>query len=236
LHAVAVAGAWLFYPLAWTGILVAARGAWRLLRTPQLSGVTPSISTARDAVMGVVLVGLGLQALLFGLMRIPAAPQYFFGTFALHAMAAWLAVDALRRWKIGPVLGMLYATGGAVLTLEAAWSIHQHGYERPLWPTLASSVRVARALNHFADPQALTDVAVYQKSPQALRTLRLLLPPVAANSPDTQGRLLVTNRGADRPGETTVIELPPDAAPPAGSQWIEITPLPKDWVPDPATW
>jgi len=236
LHAIAMAGAWLFYPLAWTGMIVAAHGMWRVFRTCQLPPAIPFTVTAREAVLGVVLIGLGLQALLFGLLRIPAAPQYFFGTFVLQVMAAWLGVNALRRWRLGAMLGALYATGSAVLTIEAAWSIHQHGYERPRWPTLASSVSVARELNRFADTTARTDVAVYQKSPQAVRTLRLLLPPTGANFPDTNGRLLITNSGAARPGETTVLELEPSASPPAGSEWIEITPLPKDWVPDPSTW
>ena len=74
---------------------------------------------------------------------------------------------------------------------------------------------------------ALTDSAVYKKAPQALRALRLLLPPPKDTISNANGRLLITN---------TVTELAQGAEPPPGSQPIEITPLPKDWVPDPGTW
>jgi hypothetical protein len=134
------------------------------------------------------------------------------------------------------VLGAIFTIASLFLTAEAAWSIHQHGYERPGWPTLASSVNVTRTLNRYADTTALTDIAVYEKAPQALRTLRLLLPPAGKNLPSANGRIFITNSGAARPAETTVIILDPKAVPLPGLKSIDITPLPKDWVPDPATW
>jgi len=184
-------------------------------------------TTARECVTLVLFAALALQALLFGAMRIPAAPQYYFGTFVLHALAALLGMDALRKWRLGATLGVLYAVGSLLLTLEAAISIHQHGFERPQWPTLSSSVNIVRELNRFSDQTARTDNAVYIKAPQALRTLRLLLPPSPTANPNTGGRLFITD---------AVTELPIGAEPPAGSQIIDITPLPKDWVPDPSTW
>ena len=217
LHAAAQGCALLIYPLAWLGIGVAVRSAWRTTRE----------QSVRQSVASVLLVTLGLQALLFGAMRIPVAPQYFFGTFPLHVLAAWLAVEALRKWRLGTVLGGLYAIGSAFLTLEAAVSIHHYGFEKPRWPTLSTSVNIAHELNRYADTTALTNSAVYKKSPQALRTLRLLLPPASSTMPEVSGRLLITN---------TVTELATDTEPPPGSQPIEITPLPKDWVPDPSTW
>src|SRR5207247_2119780 len=109
-------GALLIYPLAWLGIGGAAREVW------QTKSSDPS---ARRSVLLVLLAGLVLQTLLFGAMRIPAAPQYYFGTFALHALAALLGMDALRKWRLGTTLGVLYAVGSMFLTLEAAISIHQ---------------------------------------------------------------------------------------------------------------
>lgn len=220
LHVGAQAGAMLFYPLAWLGIGTAASSAWRAVRKQQMM-------TARESIMLVVLVAVVLQALLFGAMRIPAAPQYYFGTFALQVLVALLGVSALRQWRIGTVLGGFYVVGSAILTFEATISIHQHGYERPNWPRLATSVNIVRQLNAFSDTSALTNVAVYQKAPQAIRTLRLLLPPAPGITPKMSGRLFITD---------TVTELPGGAEPPSGSQSIEITPLPKDWVPDPGTW
>ncbi|MEP6667808.1 MAG: hypothetical protein ABJF10_01560 [Chthoniobacter sp.] len=227
LHVTAQGCSMLIFPLEWIGIGVAVHSAWRTVRTPKAA-------TPRRSVTLVLVAALVLQALLFGAMRIPAAPQYFFGTFPLHVLAALLAVDALRKWRVGTVLGALYVAGSAILTLEAAISIHHHGFERPLWPTLATSVSVVQKLNHFPDTTALTNFAVYKRSPQTLRTLRLLLPAAPTGE---SGRLLITNdRSAGQPGVIAVTELAPDASPPAGSQQIDTTPLPKDWVPDPSTW
>jgi hypothetical protein len=237
LHAVGAGGATLFYPLAWAGIFFAGWSAWRIFQKRKSTTEGVSNLSAREAVTLVVFIALGLQALLFGFMRIPAAPQYFFGTFVLQVVVAWFGVDGLRRWRLGAWLGVLYALGSVVLTLEAARSIHEYGYERPLWPTLASSVGVVRELNHFPDTTAFTDVAVYKKSPQALRALRLLLPPAANNRTGESDRLLITSAGdTARLGETTLIELPSGVSRPLDAVQIEVTPLPKDWVPDPSTW
>ncbi len=234
-HSLAAFGAFLFYPLAWVGIGVMAVSAWKIFRQARLGPASSVDIPPRDSVCCVIFAGLVFQAVLFGFMRIPAAPQYFFGTFALQVAVAWFGVDALRRWRLGAILGIAYGIASAVLTLEGAWSVHEYGYERPLWPTLASSVQVARELDRFADTTALTDVAVYQKSPQALRTLRLLLPPFAAPTAGSPHGLLITTAG-EKPGATILREIPPDAPPSARGQWIEVTPLPKDWVPDPSTW
>lgn len=227
LHVFAEVCAMLVYPLAWIGIGVAACRTWRANATTPRQGVTL-----------VLLVALGLQALLFGAMRIPAAPQYFFGTFPLHVLAVLLAVDAMQKWRLGTILGGLYAVGSAILTLEAAISIHHHGFERPLWPTLSDSVSVAVNLNRYSNTTALTDVAVYQKSPQALRTLRLLLPPSANPPPNESGHLRITDNPAiaGQLRHPVVIELAPGTPPPPGDHRIDITPLSKDWVPDPSTW
>lgn len=218
LHAIAQDGALLVYPLAWLGIGAAAWEAWRR------NSREPS---ARQGVLLVLLAGLLFQAALFGAMRIPAAPQYYFGTFALHALAVLFGVDALRKWRVGSVLGAFYFFGATFLTVEAAISIHQHGFERPQWPTLSQSVHIARDLNRFPDTTARTNNPVYRKAPQALRTLRLLLPPDAATGAEASERLFITD---------VLTQLPPGAEPPTGSQVIDTTPLPKDWVPDPSTW
>lgn len=220
LHTGAQVCAMLFYPLAWLGIGSAAVHAWRAIRKPHPLAASESIAL-------ILIAALALQGLLFGAMRIPAAPQYYFGTFALHTLTALIGVHALRQWRIGIPLGVLYAMGSAILTIEAALSIHRHGYERPPWPTLTTSVNIARQLNAFSDTSALTDVAVYKKSPQALRTLRLLMPPMPGTAPRMSGRLFIAD---------TVTELAPGAVLPPGAESIDITPLPKDWVPDPGTW
>jgi len=170
-------------------------------------------------------------------MRIPPLPQYFFGTFALHAVMAWFAVDALRRWRAGALAGVIYGAGCAVLTVSAMFVIHARGFERPRWPTLGNSVAIARELNRFTDTTVQTDVALLQKNPQILRALRLLLPPEPGAAQRESGRLLITVSEPELPnGKIQLIELSSDAAPPTNSQTLDVTPLPKNWVPEPGTW
>ncbi|MEQ1861901.1 MAG: hypothetical protein ABMA13_18435 [Chthoniobacteraceae bacterium] len=196
------------YPLAWFGSFVAAR---------RCRGDSP-----RAIVGAVALAGLAVQAVLFGLMRIPSGPQYFFGTFALHAFLVWLAVDALGRR--GAICGAVFGVSAALVTIGMALTIHQRGYDPALdWPTLKSQVAVARALNSFTDATAGTDVAVIQRHPQMLRTLRLLLPP---DQPQREsGRIFITRARAD----AAEIELHESSAP--KGTLIDITPLPKGWQP-----
>jgi len=234
LHAIAQLCACLFYPLAGLGVLFTIPCAWRFVREPK----SRRDATPREIIMLVLLAGMGLQALLFGVLRIPAAPQYYFGTFALHVLAASLAVDVLSRWKWGRLPGTLYLFGCASLTVEAACSVHYYGFAFVGWPRLTDSVRIVRGLNRFTDTTVLTDVAVYQKAPQALRTLRLLLPAPPDQPQTASGRLAII-RGSgeiDPYNEVVLIEVPSLAFPLTYMRPIEITPLPKDWVPDPGTW
>ena len=220
-HWLIVASQWasrLIYPIIWLGIAVALR-AWR----------DESASTRRT-LAGVLLAGLAGQAILCGALRLPLAPQYYFGTFPLHVLAAWLGFDALRRWRLGAVLCGLYGAGCGFITLGGMVFVHHHGYVRTGWPTLHDTDILVRGLNHFTDTTALTDIPLFQTSPQPIRALRLLIPPASGTAARTSGQLLIT-RGSD--GRIAVAE---SATPPPDARPIDITPLPRDWVPDPATW
>ncbi len=230
----------LIYPLIWLGIALSAGRAWRMFREVRSGRSSWENIPFRDRVLAVALAGLIGQALLCGLMRIPAQPQYFFGTFVLHALMAWFAVETLSRWRAGVLPGVLYAAGGAVLTVSAILVIHTHGFEKPRWPTLGDDVGFVRELNHFTDTTVLTDVAVLQKNPQILRTLRLLLPPEPGAAQRESGRLVVNYFGK-RParkiqlGELQVV--PGETyEPPPRHEPLDVTPLPKNWVPDSKTW
>lgn len=204
-------GLFAIFPLAWCGIAIAAQ-RWHSPKKP------------REIVGLVAVAGLVLQAVLFGAMRIPAGPQYFFGTFALHAVLVWLAVDELRTYRLGAILGTTFGVCSALATLGLAVIVHRDGYDAALgWPTLKSQVAVARELNAFDDPRARTDVKLFQQYPQALRTLRLLIPP--SQSQRTSGRLFITRT---RPGSAEVVLRQRDAA---GGEAIDVTPLPKGWQP-----
>ena len=232
LQAAAQWSARLIYPLVWLGIALSAVRAWRVW------GGRKNLSP-RDVVSCVALAGLIGQALLCGLMRIPAQPQYFFGTFVLHALMAWLAVEALSRWRAGALPGVLYAAGGAVLTVSAMLVIHTHGFEKPRWPTLGNDVEVVRELNRFTDTTVQTDVVVLQKNPQILRTLRLLLPPAPGAAQRESGRLAISflHDSTSVPYEKIQLtELAPDATASPKSLPLDVTPLPKNWVPDSKSW
>lgn len=213
---VALWGLFAIYPLVWFGCVVTARRFG-------------SLKKPREIVGAVAVVGLVLQAVLFGIMRIPAGPQYFFGTFALHAVLAWLAVDELRTYRLGPILGATFGVCAVVTTLGLAAVVHRDGFASSLgWPTLKSQAAVARELNSFSDTRALTDVKLFQQYPQSLRSLRLLMAPRPNQSQRESGRLFITN---PRTGSGEVVLHQRDTG---SGEAMDVTPLPKGW--QPATW
>lgn len=211
----------LVYPLAWCGVAVAAGLALR-----RIAGAE---SVVRIVIARVALATLLMQALIFGLMRVPAEPQYFFGTFAVHALLPWLAVDGLFWKTLGRWLGLAYGLAVTALTLGGSIVIHRHGYAaEPPRVTLANQLEIARSLNAFSDTSALTDVALYQRYPQALRALRLLLPPRPDGPRPAQGKLVI--RTAPGTSRVELLDAPADAMP-SGLVPLDLTPLPKGWQP-----
>jgi hypothetical protein len=218
------------YPLTWLGMGLASWRAFVAARTAQTN-------TPRDTIATIALAGLTLQALLFGALRIPCQPQYFFGTFPFHIVPAWLALDALRRWPLGAAIGAIYGAGGALLTLGTMLAVNRDGYGAAGWPRLWESVEVVRALNRFDDAEVRTDVPFYAKHAEPLRALRLLLPPAPRETPRLSGRLFISRGMANATGtdEITLLELPATAPLPPVPR-IDVTPLPPGWIPPPETW
>ena len=227
----ATAAAWcsrIIFLLIWSGI---ALGLWRTFRPATQTERTPA-ETARDTVTRIALIGLALQALIFGVLRIPAEPQYFFGTFALHVFFAWLAVQAVNYRLALRSPAMLHGAACACITFGMIAQVHWRGDP----PTLKDAVGIVHTLNRYDDTTAWTDVELFRRYPEAIRTVRLLLPAPPGGKPNTGGRLLITARKRDGLpiGGLEVAELHGD--PPPGSRSFEITPLPGDWMPDPGTW
>lgn len=214
-------GLYVVYPLAWCGIAIAVRH--RREATPR-------------AVVGLVaLAAIAVQALLFGLMRIPAGPQYFFGTFALHAFLAWLAVDELRVFRIGTVIGSLVAFCAVAGTAGFASVVHVAGFAQTLgWVKLENQADIARKLNDFSDRTVRTDATLYFQHAQGLRALRLLLPRAHGVSQRESGQLFIAAPRSDwwhsgeKPGYLVLSEHAGDG------DVVDITPLPKGW--QPASW
>ncbi len=222
------------YPLAWLGI---GSALWRFPLIFKALRQKLAPVSAFDAAIFVGVVAMGFQALIFGGLRIPLGPQYYFGTFALHAFYAWLGVELLRKVRLSALVGGAYGLSCAYLTCSVAYVMHYHGYDSAGWPTIRNAVELTKALNEFEDTVAYTAVDVFKTYPQPLRTVRLLIPPQADRPQRKSKGLLITYAQKDgkNSGEMIVTELN-GASPPAGAKVMDVSPLPRDWVPDPATW
>jgi hypothetical protein len=239
-------GLYVLFPLLWTGIAVAA---WRILKPPGERGAPAGgdgrslfVIAARDAIAGIALAGVALQMLMAGATRVPAEPQYFFGTFVLHALLAWIGVDALARVRLGHAAVLAYGLSAASVTLGTMWNYHRPPPAAEVtldpaetMPTLGDSIGVARVLARYpADVRVVTDINFYHRFPPTLRTLRLLIPPGSAGDHGAPfADLLIRFRPAsDGSGPRvqvveigSVAEIPPDALP------IRLSPLPAKWEP-----
>lgn len=244
------AAAWcsmLIYPLIWLGILFALARLPRIFRS--LRAREPL--AARDTMSTLGLVCLVVQAALYGVLRIPSGPQYFFGTFALHAFFAWLGVTALRDIRplrgAAVLPGVLYLVACALITIGSAIYNHQHALDKPAWPTMKNAAQVVRALNQYEELGAWSDINYgsdiekhkinFKKFPQILRTIRLLIPPDGTPQRRSEGGLFITFRRENgvQTGEMIVQELGKEK-PPEGAYYFNVAPLPKQWDPDPSTW
>lgn len=218
----------LIYPLIWLGIAAAflrVRKARREKRTPEVGDLVPAI----------MLACLAVQFVIFTALRIPAGPQYFFGTFALHAFFAFAGMQALGKARC--VVGGLLLAANTFITIGGMSTVHHRGYEAPGWPTMANCLGAVRQLNRYDNHVVLTDIDLFLRFPQPIRTLRLLVPPEPDAKP-SQGRLFLSYKRKDgvKTGEMVVTELSPAEPRPPGSYLMTASPLPQDWVPDPSTW
>jgi hypothetical protein len=236
--------------LAWVGVALGARRAFARptgevalgeklggphgLHGPKWTSWTESAERIRGAVAKIVIAALVFQALLFGLMRVPAEPQYFFGSFAVQATLVLFALAELRPVWLSRLLGTVYGAAVCFVTLHGMASIHERGYAtEPPWIPLASQVEAVRVLNQHPDATAVTTVSLYQQYPQALRALRLLLPASPSNTQGSGGQWLIryaTNGSAPR-GAIEVVPIPPGMPLPQDARPIDLSPLPEGWQP-----
>jgi len=223
----------LIYPVIWIGIAAAATRVGPVLRALR----SRAEAGTRDIFQAVLIAGLGLQFLLFTALRIPPGPQYFFGTFALHAALAFFGIEALGKVRLAVPVGALFGMAGAFITLGGISTVHRHGYEAPGWPTMSNCLGAVRQLDRYADQVVLTDINLFLRYPQPIRVLRLLVPPEPGPKPRHR-RLLLSYLRKDgvQTGELAVTELARDEPRPPGAFLMDVTPLPDGWVPDSSTW
>jgi hypothetical protein len=221
------------YPLIWGGIVAMivflARRKAENRHTPLLH--------VRHTIAAIALAGLALHIALYGGLRMPADPQYFFGTFILQALFAWAAIEALCRITLGGLAVAIYGISVAYLTIASTIYVHHVGYARNTYrPSLSNQIEIARALNRYADKTVMTDVVLYQSHPQAIRSLRLLIPPEPGQSQVTSGRLGIRHTSGAKGTDSSieVVEAPRDAELDERFQPLDVTPLPPEW--QPASW
>jgi hypothetical protein len=228
----------LSYALVWVGIVAMIVRLCRRGHDPDDEDQhDPALAKTQRTIFTIALAGLVLQMLLYGLMRMPALPQYFFGTLILHVLFAWVGVEALRRVRLNWVAVVLYGAGCAYITLASAEYIHRVGYARNTYrPSLADQVQVARELNRYTDETVLTDVQLFKSHPQSIRCLRLLMPPTPGEPQTTSGRLMIRHTSGPTGNDSRIelTELPPGTPRPFDTEDVDVTPLPPDW--HPATW
>jgi hypothetical protein len=212
---------------------------WRECRRWRGRGAPPEkirqMPAVRDTVFRLLLAALALQMLLFGTMRVPAIEQYFFGTYPVHVLLAWVAVEALGRLRLRGAALALYGSSLAVITLGSIWQVHRTGWNfGSMVPKLKDQVAVVRELNRYSDASALNDVALYQHYPKALYALRLLLPPPPDQPRRYSGRLVIryrkdpgdpADRGPQggRGGTIEVVEVMSDVDVPPGASRMALT-------------
>lgn len=240
---IAQAGSRLAYALIWAGMVIAAvRFVLRLMHRNDGEGDDPddpTLLSARRAMFGIALAGLVMHIALCGAMRLVAEPQYYFGTLGLQILFAWIAIDAMARFKYLDWLAIaIYGVCSVYITIAGMMHIHRVGYARGTFrPSLVNQVQIAKELNRYADPIVYTDVQMYQAFPQAIRSLRLLLPPERNQTQIAGKTLLIRNRSGPQ-GTDSAIELvevlPGQSIDKTHFEPLDITSLPPDW--QPAKW
>jgi hypothetical protein len=155
--------------LTWCGMGVAlARLAQRRFRD----------WTPLDHLSVVALASFSIQTVVDGIAGIGRDPHYYHGTWIVYVLFAWLAVDALRRWRLAApaaaVLGMALLSAVALL----ATRIHSQGGTPGLsyGSTIARQVELARQLASLPPDSAVSsDVEQFAAFPHALEVLMSLL-------------------------------------------------------------
>ena len=220
----------LIYPIIWLGIAAAGLRVFRAMKERAEWEV-------RDILPALMLACLAVQFIIFAGLRIPPGPQYFFGTFALHAFFAFYGIEALGKVRLAVPVGAVLLAANAFITVGGMTTVHTRGYEAPGWPTMANCLGAVRQLNRYADEVVLTDVKLLQDYPQPIKTLRLLVPPEPGPKPRNRHLLLSYKRkDGKQTGQFVVTELARNEKRPPGAVLVDMSAIPQDWQPDESTW
>lgn len=227
-------------PLIWVGMACAVvslvRSAGRRAIPPTAEGAQPvgvDVTGARREFFRISLVCLGLQLVMAVSLHVPPLPQYTFGTFPIHVLFGWFAVDLLQRVRLGLIVTAAWGLSLAYITLGSAWQIHRDGWSRWLFSaSLDNQIEVARELNRYSDTTVWTNVRTYKSRPtaQALQCLRVILPPdpamVQIRSPHG---LLIRYKTSDDPNSSWIelVEKDGETPNPPETEEMDVAPWPR---------
>jgi hypothetical protein len=229
LIAAAVLVSKLVIPLIWVGIVSSVIVVWRRWKT---SVAGDNATSVRAAIAGICLACLLLQIMLAVALRIPPYPQYCFGTFPIHVLFAWFGIGTLMRVRLGILTTLIWGSSLAFITLGGAWQLHRYGWSRDglSSPSLDDQVQIAQTLNRYDDEKVWTNVDMYQTFPQAIRALRVILPPGPAkpgtHSPHGLFIRYVPEAGPES-SRIELVEMHADSEIPAKAFELDVTPWPR---------
>ena len=158
------------YPLVAGGVALAVSSVRRAVRQGRFK--------AREHAAGLALGVLATEIVLSGVTRTYGHPHYYNATWIAFALFAWLSADWLAARARATVVCAPYAGALVASLLLIVSSIRRNGGTRERYgPTLANQMQVAAELARYQRATPLRfDVLNYQLFPDALATLRLLLP------------------------------------------------------------
>jgi len=219
-------------PLVWLGMALAI---WKLATTlrrrqrphPATAAVPKgtsesSESSARSTILLICLAGFFVHVVICAVFRLSPTTHYFFGTFGIYVVFAWLALDSLPHRALRALVTTLYGLSAAAITVAWIWHVHCHSWPRTLSPTLDDQIAVVRQLNRYADTWAYTDVPAYSDRPYVLLCLRRLLPPAPGEPRTYSGRLFIRYRQGPDGQPTDHIELVETPGQPPGAKLIPL--------------
>ena len=162
---------WLGFGLVWAGLAIAIRRWW-------IGRRHGGARTCAGRSCGIAVVVLGLQMVMYGMMRVAPYAHYFTGACGVYILLAWFAAEAAggRGWA-GVALLIAYGLRSACSRPAAWWTSTAPAaaaiISAPRWPGRSKSHAISETSPAAAD--VVSDIPQYREHIHGLFTLRRLL-------------------------------------------------------------
>lgn len=213
-------------PIVWAGIALAI---WRYLQSrherrplfldDEAQRRPPAL---RKTILLLCLAGFAIHVALCTLFRLASVHHYFFGTFGIYVVLAWMAVEELPNAILRATVIGIYGASVGLMTLLAIAHVHQDSWAPWLSPTLSDQIALVRRLDHYADRWAYTDVSAFRERPSVLWCLQRLIGPPAPGERTYSGRLFIRRRSGANGEPTSRIDLVESTDLPANATLIPL--------------